>query len=225
MKTLAKFMLIGIMSFVLLTNCDTKDNPVVSENLEETSLINAEDNVADMSLLAQENTAVIPGSISEKDIDNILYMLEEEKLANNVYVFFNEKYKRRVFENISKSEVIHQKAVTWLADLFKIEIPVKKPAGEFYNAELQKMYTELITNSTTLIDALKAGAYIEEHDIKDLKKAIEETENENVKRVLSNLMRASGYHLKAFVANLKFNKVTYQPQILTKEEFDAILSK
>lgn len=216
----------GAFAFMFLTSCDAKTNEITNETLEETALLNAEASVNEMSLIpANSNVIITPGTVTQTDINNILYMLEEEKLANNVYVVFNEKFNRRVFLNISKSEVIHQKAVTWLADLFKIEIPVKKPAGEFYNAELQKLYTELITNSTTLIDALKAGAYIEEHDIKDLKKAIEETENENVKRVLSNLMRASGYHLKAFVANLKFNKVTYQPQILTKEEFDAILSK
>ncbi|MGI6573935.1 MAG: DUF2202 domain-containing protein [Fermentimonas sp.] len=166
-----------------------------------------------------------PGEVTEADIANLLYMLDEEKLANNVYVYFNEKFNRRVFQNISKSEAVHQKAVIYLLNLFKVDVPEPKPAGEFYHAELQELYTKLTTESKTLQDALLAGALIEEQDILDLQKAIDETSNENIKRVFSNLMLASGFHLQAFVKNLRARGVDYKPQLLSQEEFDTIIGK
>ena len=152
-------------------------------------------------------------------------MLEEEKLAHDVYIYFNEKYNRRVFQNISKSETVHQKAVMYLINLFDVEAPEAKPFGEFHHPELQALYTKLITEAETLEDALKVGALIEEVDIMDLKKGFSETQNENIKRVFSNLLRASGFHLKAFVRNLNVRGIDYQPQILSQEEFNAILGK
>ena len=166
-----------------------------------------------------------PGEVTEADIANLLYMLDEEKLANNVYVYFNEKFNRRVFQNISKSEAVHQKAVVYLLNLFEVDVPEPKPAGEFYHAELQELYTKLTTESKTLQDALLASALIEEHDIVDLQKAMDETENEHIQRVFSNLKRASGFHLQAFVKNLRARGVDYNPQLLSQEEFDTIIGK
>lgn len=225
MKSLLKITVLSIMFFAFCASCDARNDEVDKIDMEETIMVSEKSNTKRFTCRALASDTVIEETLSQKDIDNILYMLEEEKLAYNVYVFFNEKYNRRVFENISKSEIRHQEALKWLTKLYNIQVPKEKPFGEFHNAELQAMYTKLTSEATSLADALKAGALIEEHDIRDLQKAISESQNDNVKRVFSNLKRASGHHLQAFVANLRFLKIDYKPQILTQEEFDAYIAK
>lgn len=224
MKSLLKITVLSTMFFALCTSCNARNDEVDKIDMEETIMMNGKG--ANKRICASQTSDTDDDrTLSQKDIDNILYMLEEEKLAYNVYVFFNEKYNRRVFENISKSEMRHQEALKWLTKLYNIQVPKEKPFGEFHNAELQAMYTKLTSEATSLADALKAGALIEEHDIKDLQKAISESQNDNVKHVFSNLKRASGHHLQAFVANLRFLNIDYKPQILTQEEFDAYIAK
>ncbi|OQB29117.1 MAG: hypothetical protein BWY08_02239 [Bacteroidetes bacterium ADurb.Bin174] len=224
MKTISisNIILATILSTFSLASCEAKS----SDLMPDTELIDAENmSMADQSLIGLTANQIVPGNVTETDIEHLLYMLEEEKLAHDVYIYFNEKYNRRVFQNISKSETVHQKAVMYLINLFDVEAPEAKPFGEFHHPELQALYTKLITEAETLEDALKVGALIEEVDIMDLKKGFSETQNENIKRVFSNLLRASGFHLKAFVRNLNVRGIDYQPQILSQEEFNAILGK
>lgn len=225
MKSIINTVLASVFSLFIFASCDAKANDINNDLMAETELINADMAKLDQSLATCIANQTAPGEITEKDAENLLFMLEEEKLAHDVYVCFYEKYNRRVFQNISKSEATHQKAVMYLINLFGLEAPVQKPAGEFHNAELQALYTKLTTEAKTLEDALMAGALIEEVDIVDLKNAIAETKNENIKRVFSNLLRASGFHLKAFVRNLSVRGIDYQPQLLSQEEFDSFLGK
>ena len=228
MKKMSNFLLAGVLSIFSLASCDATTeenlNPELRSEAEAIEAPLAAIAAIDQSIAANPastpcNTCKVdpsaPGEVTEADIANLLYMLDEEKLANNVYVYFNEKFNRRVFQNISKSETVHQKAVVYLLNLFKVEVPEAKPAGEFYHADLQELYTKLTTESKTL----------QEHDIVDLQKAIDKTENEHIKRVFSNLKRASGFHLKAFVAHLRFLGVDYKPQLISQEEFNTIVGK
>lgn len=160
---------------------------------------------------------------SEKE--GVLLMREEEKLAHDVYSFFAEKYSIPVFRNIMQSEVRHQDAMIWLMEKYGIEDPSKTEEGKFYNKDLQKLYDKLTTEGNTVADALKIGAYIEDLDIFDLKKLISETENEDIIRIYSNLLRASENHFRAFTRNLSNRDVTYVPKHLTQTEMDEILSQ
>jgi hypothetical protein len=224
MKSIRIIVIFTVLSTFFFTSCETKSNEINNDLVSDTDLIDAENvSMADQLLIGLSANQIVPGDVTETDIEHLLYMLEEEKLAHDVYVYFNGKFNKRVFQNISKSEAVHQKAIIYLINLFGVEAPDSKPAGEFHNPELQALYTKLITEAETLEDALKAGALIEEVDIMDLKKAISETENENIKRVFSNLLQASGYHLKAFVKNLSVRGIDYQPQFLSQEEFNTIL--
>lgn len=224
MKSIKIIAIFTILSSFFFASCEKESNEFNNDSASETELIDAENiSMVDQSLIGLSANQIVPGDVTETDIEHLLYMLEEEKLAHDVYVYFNEKFNKRVFQNISKSEAVHQKAVMYLIDLFGVEAPEAKSFGEFHHPELQALYTKLITEAETLEDALKAGALIEEVDIMDLKKAISETENENIKRVFSNLLRASGYHLKAFVRNLSVRGIEYKPQFLSQEEFNTIL--
>jgi len=88
---------------------------------------------------------------------------------------------------------------------------------------MQELYTQLTQKGATLNDALAVGAFIEEYDILDLKKLIEETSNTDIIRVYSNLLRGSTFHLKAFTRLLKVRGVVYVPQLLTQEEYESYL--
>ena len=139
------------------------------------------------------------------------------------YSFFAEKYDLQVFKNIKQSEVRHQDAMIWLMEKYGIEDPSKEEEGKFHDQNLQKLYDKLTSGGNTVVDALKAGAYIEDLDIYDLKKLIKKSKNEDVKRVYTNLLRTSENHYRAFSRNLSNRGAEYVPEFLTKAEVAKIL--
>ena len=70
-------------------------------------------------------------------------------------------------------------------------------------------------------EALKVGAYIEELDVLDLEKAIDESTHADIQRAYRRLLQGSSMHLGAFVRALesKTNQV-YQPQVMTPEQLE-----
>lgn len=160
--------------------------------------------------------------LSKADIESIQYMREEEKLAHDVYTFYAEQYDIPIFRNISRSETVHQKAIIWLMDTYNIKDLSKEKTGEFNNQELQKMYNDL-TKGTTLIDALEAGALVEEHDIQDLEMYLQKTNNADIQRIYTSLLRGSENHLRAFSRNLTLRGAEYQPKILNLQRFSDIV--
>jgi hypothetical protein len=156
----------------------------------------------------------------------ILFMREEEKLARDVYHYLYEIYPLRPFMNISKSEQAHMDAMLYLIDTLNLVDPVgENPPGVFRNGELQALYNELIERgSISQEEALRVGALIEEVDIIDIQRELEENaSNEVVIRVYTNLLRASGNHLKAFVGVLGVYDVEYEPVLLDAERFGQIM--
>ncbi|MDD3078927.1 MAG: DUF2202 domain-containing protein [Paludibacter sp.] len=164
-----------------------------------------------------------PDSVISSDIDGLMLMREEEKMAHDVYVYFYDQYQYRIFDNISKSESRHTESVLNLITYFVYSDPATGIYGQFNNVDIQAIFNELTTEATTLEQALATGAYIEEYDIADLKTEISKTENADIIKVYTNLKRASGYHLKAFVKTLAMQGVTYKPQILSQEEYDILV--
>ncbi len=167
----------------------------------------------------------VTDKLTNAEKEGILLMREEEKLAHDVYIFFANKYNIPIFRNIAKSEVVHQNLVIDLMKRYEIEDPSFEEEGKFYNKELQKIYDKLTAEGNTFLEALKIGAYIEELDIHDLKKLMKETDNEDIIATYNPLMWGSENHLRAFVRNLSGRGIEYQPQFLSIEEFNSILSK
>jgi len=109
-------------------------------------------------------------------------------------------------------------------DRYGLEDPVGKDIpGVFKNEELQKAYDELVEEgSKSIQDAILVGAYIEDLDIYDLERLIEETDNDDIKIVYQNLLKGSRNHLRAFDRQLQRYNVTYEAQFITQEEYDRI---
>ena len=177
-----------------------------------------------------ENTVSAPaaaGILGDQETADLFYMREEEKLAHDVYVFLYDLWGLPVFNNIASSESQHTVSVLALLTRYGIADPADGlPAGQFQNVDLQALYDTLIEQgSLSLESALRVGAAIEEIDILDLQDTIANTTQADIQLIYQNLLSGSSNHLRAFVNTLQQQtSQTYQPQYLSAEEYEAILS-
>jgi len=215
-----KLVLATIVFAILMSSCTS----YTMQNRSEHALVN-ESGCINGSLLNQIVYQAPTGNLSKAEKDGILYMREEEKLARDVYLTLYEKWKLPIFANIARSEQTHMDAVKLLIDKYGLEDPAEnKGVGEFKNPKIQELYNELVKmGNKSIEDALKVGAAIEEIDILDLQKHIAETNKEDIKIVYENLMKGSRNHLRAFTSTLAKYGVTYEPQYLSKEEYEKIV--
>ncbi|MCB0596605.1 MAG: DUF2202 domain-containing protein [Lewinellaceae bacterium] len=167
-------------------------------------------------------------SLSKADQKTLIYLAEEEKVVRDFYQAMEAKWEATVFSHIAGAEQRHFNRAVDAAASLGIELPgslaADKP-GEFQNKELQQFYDELMASgSQSLEAALRAGARAEETDIRDLKQALETTQNETIRTTYQYLLEASGNHLRAFHKNLAAQGVTYRPVVLAQADFDAIIA-
>jgi hypothetical protein len=167
--------------------------------------------------------AAADSGLSQSEVDSLLYMREEEKLARDVYLARGDE--ARVFSNIASSEQTHMDAVLGLLEHYGLADPVGSAApGVFHDARLQSLYDTLEQRAgTSLVDALRVGAEIEEIDLGDLDVAIAETTRPDIVRVYESLSLGSRNHLRAFVRNLAMRGEVYVPLHLAQPDFDAII--
>lgn len=165
-------------------------------------------------------------TISNEEQIGLVFMREEEKLARDVYSVLYDKYGLQIFSNIAQSEQTHTEAVRTILTKYTITDPVTNDSvGVFMNSDLQKLYTDLTTrSSTSLEEALIVGALIEDLDISDLQKQLALTNNDDIKLVYENLIRGSRNHLRAFTSQLTSRGKMYAPQYITQSEFDTIIA-
>ena len=166
------------------------------------------------------------GDISEAEREGLILMREEEKLARDVYRTMYDLWNVKTFQNISYSENRHSLAVKTLLDRYKIDDPVKDDTtGVFTIPAMRTLYTDLVAQgSTSLLDALRVGATIEDLDIYDLNKWIASTDNEDITMVYENLIRGSRNHMRSFNKQIVQNGDTYTAQYLTQAEINEILA-
>jgi hypothetical protein len=168
----------------------------------------------------------IPASdLSPEEEAALLFMREEEKLARDVYNTLSATWGIQSFSNIASSEQMHMDEIKILLDRYALTDPALAP-GQFTDPALQALYTQLVAQGSLSIgDALKVGAAIEEIDIRDLQTRMAQTDNADIQQVYTNLMNGSYNHLKAFTRNLLTQTgETYQPQYLTAEQYQTIIS-
>lgn len=205
-------LLLTMFISLFLTFCSS---PVESEMAESTE--------ADLS---KQLESIDLEELSPEEMDGLIFMREEEKLARDVYTILFEKYEMRIFENIAKSEQRHTSAIKMLLDRYELEDPVENDeVGIFINEDLQNLFNELITSASDSVAALKIGAAIEEIDIIDLVKQIDEVvDNKDILLVYNNLYRGSRNHLRGFVKNLSYLGETYTPLYMTSEAYEDIIT-
>ena len=109
-----------------------------------------------------------------------------------------------MFRNIVGAEQRHMQSLERLIQTVGDgEVAWGNIPGEFDFPEHQRLYKSLIASGTrSPLDALMAGAKIEEMDIADLQRLLAQTTDRQIRSVLENLMRASHNHLRAFAARI-----------------------
>lgn len=163
--------------------------------------------------------------LSDQEKETLRFMREEEKLARDVYTFFHTKYGLNIFGNITSSEQTHMDAVLALMAKYGIEDSAASQAGVFNNSVLQKLYYDLIAQGeTSLGEALKVGATIEDLDIKDLYKGLAATANADIASLYEKLNCGSRNHMRAFTSQLASLQISYSPQFISKELYNEIIS-
>ena len=174
---------------------------------------------------AVDDGSSIEAVLNDTETNHLVYMREEEKLARDTYITLYGIWGSRVFSNISRAEQTHMDAMLTMLVAYGIDDPiVSDEVGSFVNPTLAGMYTDLVaTGSASLLDALYAGALIEEVDIQDLRVAIEETSQADISAAYASLLAGSENHLRAFVGQIENLGVEYVAQVLDQSEVDAIL--
>lgn len=162
--------------------------------------------------------------LSAIEIADLLFSREEEKVARDVYITLYNTWRHDTFNLISGSEQQHMDTMLKKLNTYNIPDPAQSAVGAFTNQDLQKMYIDLVaTGSKSLIDALKVGCTIEEVDMIDLQKAIDHATHNDLDNSYQNLMDGSKSHLRAFVSALNSLGVTYYPQYLSVDAYNAII--
>ncbi len=163
--------------------------------------------------------------LSLQEIEDLQFLKEEEKLARDVYLFSYDLYGQQIFKNISNSEQSHMNSVSVILEKYNIQDLSFEERGKFSNDLLQELYNDLTDlASKSLEDALIAGATIEDLDINDLNSFIINTSHEDIKEMYELLTCGSRNHLRGFTNNLDNLGESYDPQFLSIEEYNEILS-
>ena len=163
--------------------------------------------------------------LSDKEIQSLKKMREEEMLAQDVYLAFSEMYSKPVFTNISKSETRHTLTIKGLLDKYELEDPAAEhETGKFTDPVFQEYYIKLVNQGrASYAEDFKVGLLIEDMDIADLEHALEkEIDNEDIKTVYGNLMRASKNHMKAFHFHASRAGFKYNPIYISESQYQEI---
>jgi len=158
--------------------------------------------LAVLVLAGSAATALAATPLAPATVEVLEHMVTEEKLAHDVYVTLGERYDVATFDRIAVSEARHTDAVRALLERYGVDDPTAGDAvGVFDDPAFQGLYDDLVAQGEpSLAAAAGVGIFIEELDIADLRRAIEQDHPADVVRVLANLLRGSEHHLAAFRA-------------------------
>jgi len=172
-----------------------------------------------------EEIEIAVPTLTALEKSDLIFLREEEKLARDVYLFSLDKYEEQIFQNISNSEQKHMDQLLDLLNFYNIEDPANEEVGVFTNVELQVLYDELtMISDSSLVHAFSVGALIEDLDIKDIVLFEANTEKADILEAYEMLVCGSKNHIQGYTNKLNANGVTYIPQFISQEDYDAILS-
>lgn len=166
-------------------------------------------------------------TLSQAEKDGLLQMRQEEKMAHDVYVALGETYPLPPFMHIPNAEKRHFNLVGLLQDQYELSDPLadrSQEAGYFSDPGYAKLYRQFVDQGAkSEVEALRAGAEIEELDIRDLQQLIAQTENTDLRETYSLLLEGSKRHLRAFTFQLEQRDANYEPKYLSATDFAALL--
>ena len=194
------------IALISLTGCSAATEtaspaPSTSASASQDAAANSSEPATALKVTTQPKAPVVDKGIATADAtaEQLVYLIEEEKLAHDVYSKMFELWGSKVFGNILNSEASHQSQVLTVMATRDIADPRSSQEGVFKNADLQKLYDELIAKgSKSAVDAYEVGVAIEVLDIDDLTKMLATAKDADVIAMMENLRRGSENHLRAF---------------------------
>lgn len=167
-----------------------------------------------------------PNTLDQETIDAILLLREEEKLARDVYLTLSWWYDLPIFTNIARSEQQHMNLVALLLDRYGLPDPAAgNGIGEFSDSWVQDLFNDLVASGAqSLVDALFAGATIEDVDIYHLQHILDHSDFDDVNLIVQNMVAGSRNHMRGFVGALEKRDETYTAEFISQAELDAILA-
>ena len=164
--------------------------------------------------------------LTDDEKEGITQIYQVEKAARDVYKYLFDKWGTEILNSISQSEQQHMDIMKELVDKYKLENPVAgNDYGVFSNSDLQTLYVNLINKgSVSAKAALSTAAMIEEFDLVEIQKYFDQTDRDDILKAYERLSLGSDTHLRSFVSQLKAVGVDYQPEYLSKEEFNQSIA-
>lgn len=183
MRIKIKWLALGVLVVLFsaaLAACGATTAPVAATTGGYEDVTNVDESgnrPIDSVALSDALDKVPSGTLSDAEVEGLLYIREEEKLARDVYLALYEKWGLPIFQNLANSEQTHTDAVKTLLDRYDLEDPAAgKDVGVFTNPTLQGLYDQLVAEGKqSLANALRVGAAIEEIDVLDLEERIAQT--------------------------------------------------
>jgi hypothetical protein len=200
-------------------------------------------------------TTTTTTSLDEAERTHLVFMREEEKLARDTYLTLASMYPNTtVFANIGeKSEQTHTDTMRDKLAQYNVEDPnpdtnnLPYSMGVFTGEEYGEYFTQkfdalIARGSASELEALYAGAFIEELDMYDIIECptiIQKTDNGVTEcgliytdetaliNAYTSLVDGSKSHLRAYVGNIEaiIGVGNYEAQYLSQAEVDSILGR
>lgn len=209
--------MLSAMLLFTVASCGKDDAPAKKGN---------DNNDINLANLQAQITSLPIEPLSIAESGTLSFMREEEKLARDVYIVLYNKWGVNIFTNISNSEQTHMDAILMLLNKYSLTDPVGSDAvGIFSNTTLQNLYSQLVAQGNiSVLEAYRVGATIEDLDIFDLKNALLNNDNQDIKLVYDMLTKGSRNHMRSFYKNILNVSGTFKPQYITQAEFDTIIN-
>lgn len=163
---------------------------------------------------------------SAAEVESLYYMREEEKLARNVSLALYDIWANDLFSNIAASEQTHTDAVKALIEKYQLIDPAAgNPPGVFTNPKFKLIYDSyLALGSQSRLSAITVGVTIEELDIMDIARWLQDVQRTDIRDVYESLTCGSRNHLRSYYAEFLAQSGSYSVQFITQAEFEAIVS-
>jgi len=156
-------------------------------------------------------------ALTSEELEDLTFLREEEKLARDVYLYAFDKYGEAIFENIADAEQKHMNKVLTILNDYDVSDPASEIKGVFTNQILQGLYTDLTSKvDSSLIEALRVGATIEDLDIKDIDLNSTRTDKNEILDMYIKLNCGSRNHMRAFTKALTDANETYEIQFISQ---------
>lgn len=163
--------------------------------------------------------------LTESEAEGIKLIIEENKLARDLYIEFYEMWEYDTFNKVSISDALYMDKTKVALERFKINDPVENDdKGVYESLYITKLYRDLLKKGKSdPFEAMRIGTTLEEMHIKDLNDLLENTSNDDLIELYTELKLGAISHIRAFYNLLKKNGLSYEAQFLSNEELRAIL--